>query len=335
MREAASAARPRLVDIAEAAGVHVSTVSRVLNGDTAKPVRAETRDRILSVARRRGYRPNALARALRASRTGAVAMVVPMLTNPVWSVIQRGALDRAAERDCSVLVVAEPTEQPREPASYAELVEESRVDGLVLGTTLRPQRGLPTALNVPHVYLNRRGPRPGNNVVMDEEGAVALLLQETLALGRRGVLLLDGPTDVDTVHRRTVAFRRQAPGLGLRARVVHAPADEDGGFTVAAAELAAGRLPGVVGVGSLPQLYGVVAALRNAGVRVPADVVVVSFDEDESLRYLGVPVASVSMPLRELGAAAVDALLAQVAGGPANDVLVSGPMSLLHHAART
>lgn len=80
---------PRLVDIAAAAGVHHSTVSRVLNGDPAQSVRPETHDRILRAARQQGYRPNALARALKRSRTGAIGFVVPLLPNPVWARIER------------------------------------------------------------------------------------------------------------------------------------------------------------------------------------------------------------------------------------------------------
>src|SRR5215472_2307022 len=68
----------RLVDIASAAGVHVSTVSRVLNGDPGLSIRPETIDRILTIARAQGYRPNALARALKRDRTGAFAFVVPL-----------------------------------------------------------------------------------------------------------------------------------------------------------------------------------------------------------------------------------------------------------------
>jgi LacI family transcriptional regulator len=87
---------PRLVDIAEAVGVHVSTVSRVLNGDPAQSIRPEVYRRILSIARQQGYRPNALARALKRRHTGAIAFVIPLLRNPIWVRLQRGALQRAA-----------------------------------------------------------------------------------------------------------------------------------------------------------------------------------------------------------------------------------------------
>ena len=90
-----------------------------------------------------------------------------------------------------------------------------------------------------------------------------------------------------------------------------------------------GALPTVCGVGSLNQLFGVMAALRDSGIGVPAEMSVVSFDEDECLAFLDVPVTSVSMPLAELGAAAVDALIARVEGRPGGDLMIREPMSLL------
>lgn len=326
--------RVRLVDVAEATGLDVSTVSRVLNGDPRQSVREETRQRIQAAARRLGYRPNALARALKQSRTGAVAFVVPMVRNPIWSVVERGALERAAHRGYDVLVVSEPPDRPRAAASYQPMVLESRVDGLILATNLRPRGRSGPDLTVPHVYLNRRGPRPGHDVVMDEEGAVGLWLAEMARRDRRELVLLDGPRSVDTVYRRAMAARAN-PG-GQPVRVVHAPATEQGGWDATWALLhRAGRRqlghPGGIGVGSLPQLTGVVAALRAAGVAVPASTALVSFDDDPGLSYLGVPVTSVAMPLVALGAAGVDALVDQIGGMPARDVLLGDPMTLVGH----
>jgi LacI family transcriptional regulator len=262
-------ARPRLVDIASAVGVHPSTVSRVLNGGVGHSLRPETVERILAEARSRGYRPNALARALRHHRTGALTFVVPMLRNPIWVRLQRGALLRAAERGYVVMIMEEPTEDPRPPGAYSYLVTETRTDGLLLATALRKdKRGTRSAkpddaLNaVPHVYVNRRGPEQGNDVVMDEAGAVRLFLEHVAGLGHRGVLLIDGPRDVDTVHRRALAARRQGAALGLTAVVRHALATEEGGFTAIRQLLAAGPLPTAIGVGSVEQVFGVLAALR-------------------------------------------------------------------------
>jgi DNA-binding LacI/PurR family transcriptional regulator len=321
----------RLIDIASAVGVHPSTVSRVLNGDTGHSVRPETVRRIRAEARSRGYRPNALARALRQHRTGALAFVVPMLRNPIWVRLQRGALLRATERGYVVMITEEPTDDPMPPSAYGYLVAESRADGLLIATALRADGAEPDeALSaVPHVYVNRRGPDRGNDVIMDEAGAVRLFLEHVAGLGHRSVLLVDGPPDVDTVHRRVLATRRYCAALGLRAVVRNAAPTEEGGFTAIQRLLAAGPLPTAIGVGSIDQVFGVLAALRDARVAVPGDVSLVSFDEDEYLAYLDVPVTTVCMPLAELGAAAVDALIARIDGDSGADVLIREPMFLV------
>jgi DNA-binding LacI/PurR family transcriptional regulator len=316
----------RLVDIAEAVGVHVSTVSRVLNDDPAQSIRAEVYERILRTARAQGYRPNVLARGLKRRRTGAFAFVVPLLRNPIWARLQRGALQRAAERGYVVLIMEEPTEDPKPPDAYRYLVEESRADGLLLATALRVAEHAGGIPGIPHVYVNRRGPDRGDNVVMDEPGAVRLFLDCVTGLGHRTVALIDGPSTVDTVHRRVSAARRNCSARGVRLIVRHAAPTEQGGWDAMMGILRRGPLPTVCGVGSLNQLFGVLGALRESGVVVPGSMSVVSFDEDECLAFLDVPVASVCMPLLELGSAAVDALIARIEQVPTGDVMVHGPM---------
>jgi LacI family transcriptional regulator len=323
----------RLVDIAEAVGVHVSTVSRVLNGDPAQSIRPEIYERILATAQQQGYRPNALARALKRRRTGAFAFVVPLLRNPIWSILQGGALQRARERGYVVMIMEEPIEDPRPPGAYRYLVEESRADGLLLATPLRIAEHAGGVTAVPHVYVNRRGPDRGNDVVMDEPGAVRLFLDCAAGLGHRHIALIDGRAEVDTVHRRVAAARRTCSAEGFSLAVRHAEATEDGGYDATVRLLRRGPRPTALGVGSLNQLFGVMAALREAGVSVPGEMSVVSFDEDECLAFLEVPVTSVSMPLAELGAAAVDALINRIEGAAAGDVMIREPMSLVQRGS--
>jgi DNA-binding LacI/PurR family transcriptional regulator len=259
--------------------------------------------------------------------------VIPLLRNPIWVRLQRGALQRAGDRGYVVMMMEEPTEAPKPPSAYRHLVEESRADGLLLATALRLTGNDAGVREVPHVYVNRRGPDRGNDVIMDEAGAVRLFVDHVASLGHRSVVLIDGPRDVDTVHRRVSAARRLCAARGLSVTIRHAPATEEGGWETTTAMLRAGPLPTACGVGSINQLFGVLAALRTAGIPVPGEVSVVSFDEDECLAFLEVPVTSVCMPLAELGGAAVDALIARIEGTPAADVLIGEPMFLVPRAS--
>lgn len=213
--------------------MHTSTVSRVLNGDPAQSVRPEIYQQILITARQQGYRPNALARALKRQQTGAFAFVIPLLRNPIWSTLQRGALQRATERGYVVMLMEEPTDDPKPPGSYRYLVDESRVDGLLIATSLRTEDHASALPATPHVYVNRRGPHRGNNVVMDEPGAMRLFIDHVAGLGHRSICIVDGSAAVDTVHRRATAARRICAARGLKLSVVHAAATEEGGWDAA------------------------------------------------------------------------------------------------------
>ncbi len=164
---------------------------------------------------------------------------------------------------------------------------------------------------------------------MDEAGAVRLFLDHVAALGHRSIALIDGPASVDTVHRRVSAARRLCASRELGLTVLHTAATEDGGWDATVKLLRRPVRPTACAVGSINQLFGVLAALRQASVPVPGGMSVVSFDEDECLAYLEVPVTSVAMPLAELGNAAVDALISRVDGGQEQDVLVRAPMVLV------
>ena len=118
--------------------------------------------------------------------------------------------------------------------------------------------------------------------------------------------------------------------MGLRVMVRNAAPTEEGGFNPRSGGAGSRPLPTAIGVGSIDQVFGVLAALREARIAVPADVSLVSFDEDEYLAYLDVPVTTVCMPLAELGAAAVDALIARIDGDDGgSDVLIREPMFLV------
>jgi LacI family transcriptional regulator len=316
-----------------AVGLHVSTVSRVLNGDASLSIRPETRDRILRTARRQGYRPNAMARGLKRARTGALAMVVPLLRNPIWSSIQRGALQAAVQGGQVVMILEEPQDNVRHPTDYQYLVEESRVDGLLIATAQRSSTERPRTPTVPHVYINRRGPRPGNNVVMDEEKAMRLFVERLSALGHRRLGVVDGFKTIDTVYRRAAAVRTLCSAQGMSAAFEHAEDTEAGGYEATVRLLARRDVPTALGVGNLNQLFGAMKALREVGGSIPDDMSLISFDEDDCLGFLEVPVTSVSMPLEDLGAAAVGALIERVDGRPGQDVLVSDPLILRERAS--
>src|SRR5436309_2725899 len=203
----------RLHDVARAAGVHVSTVSRVINNSGDVAVRPETRERILAAARDLQYRPNANARGLKLAATGALGLLVPSLRNPVNSPIIRGAFDRAWERNFVLLLAEDPGETEVAAAAYARLVEERRIDGVLIQSARLDNPHLDafdTGL-VPCVFMDRRSPGSCRNVSMRAEDAGRRVADHFLDLGHRSLGHLGGPGDLDGA--------RAAAGAGPRASV--------------------------------------------------------------------------------------------------------------------
>ena len=211
--------------------MHVSTVSRVLNGGSEAAVRPETRLRIEEAATRLRYRPNAMARGLKLASTGALGLLVPSLRNPVYSAIIRGAFDRAWERQFVVLL-AEDIGASSAQQAYERLVEEGRIDGLLIASA-RPGSPLFDHLvddPIPCVFVNRRHLGSGRNAAMREEDAGRLAAEHLLGLGHTRLAHISGPAGAG--HRppprrrlRRGRARRRPPQLSGRGAVRRARRD--------------------------------------------------------------------------------------------------------------
>src|SRR5262245_5693237 len=312
----------RLDDVARAAGVHVSTVSRVINGRADVSVRPETRQRILTAARELQYRPNAIARGLRLATTGTLALLVPSLRNPVNSAIVRGAFDRAWDRSFVLVLAEDSGETDAAEDAYERLVEEGRIDGLLIQSARLGNSHLDDFSRgpVPCVFIDRAHPGSGRNVTMRDADAGRTAADHLLELGHRSIGHLAGPPELDTVARRRVGFVERVRAAGSEPAVVTAPLSESAGYAAMQELLAAA--PTAVYVANVNQAVGAVAAVRDAGVRVPEELSLLSHDDDPVCEYLDSPLTAIRMPLHELGSTAVDVLLEQVEGGAARDVEV-------------
>lgn len=322
-----SGGRMRLEDVAQSAGVSKSIASRVLNGDPALLVRPETRERVLAAARRLQYRPHAAARGLKRAETGALGLLVPPLTNPVYVRIIRGAFDRALERDFVVLLV-EDVDPAQADSTSTRLLQAGRIDGLIVASA---QPGHPLVrtlrrLEIPHVFVNRGVARSRRNVVVDEARASAAGLRHLIELGHERIGHLAGPQNLDTARRRTAGFVKAAAAHGLAVEVEESDFGEGGGAEAARRLLE--RAPGVTALhtSTLSQAVGAYHTVWRLGLDVPGELSLVAYDDMPLAEYLRPPLTTVRAPLAELGAAAVDALVDQLLGGePRNLVIETEP----------
>jgi LacI family transcriptional regulator len=319
-----SATRTRLADVAALAGVSKSIASRILNGAPGLAVRPETRARVLAAARELEYEPHAFASRLRRAQTGALGLVIPDLTMPVYARIVRGAVRRARELDVAVLLAEDETDADA-TAVLTTLLRAGRIDGLLVACA-KPGHPLARSLegtSIPHVFVNRAVPASGRNVTIADEQASAVAVDYLVELGHRRIGMVSGPASLEPARRRAAGFRERLRLHGLAAgAVVEGPFTEAGGAEAAAAILARTERPTALFVSTLSQAVGVLHAAWERGVRVPHELSVIAYDDMPLADYLQPPLTTVRMPLEELGAAGVDAVLEQLAGLPPRDVSI-------------
>lgn len=317
--------RARLIDVANAAGVTKSVVSRALNGDTTLSIRDETRARILETALALNYEPHAGARALAGARTRSIALLVPDLTNAVYARIARGTYLRARERGFVVLL-AEDAEWSETQSDYTDLVSAGRVEGLLIASVREKHPLLEEGRldNVPHVFVNRTVTGSNRNVGVDMANASKTALDYLYGLGHRTLGHISGPGDISPARERERGFVLEAVALGItRPCVVHEPYTEAGGYV--ATQRILDTDPGVTAIyaGTLPQSIGALKALHDLGKRVPEDVSLLSYDDMPVAAYLQPSLTTMALPLQELGTAATDALLDQLSGVAPKDVVLT------------
>ncbi len=313
--------RATLKDIARAVGVDVSTVSKVLNAGGIS-VRAQTRQAILDEARRVNYRPHALARNLRTQRTGALGILLPDLTNPVYAATVRGAM-RQAEQAGYVMLVAEVADERTSAEAYLRLVSERRIDGLIIAVTSESKEMNEAIQNspVPHVFVNRRS-RIGRSVTVDDQASGRLAARTLIEAGHTHVAFIGSTPELDTSQRRRAGFLETCAEAGLPPVVLEAAqVSRRGGFDAIHRLLGAASPP--TGVFAFNMLVGIGAAAgaRVRGVRIPDDVSIVTLDGEDAI-FTAPPLTAIATPLSEMGARAVVELDAMIHGRDPQDVVI-------------
>jgi LacI family transcriptional regulator len=296
-------------DVAERAGVSISTVSRALS--TPARVSAATRDRVEAAARDLDYRPNLAARGLRAGRTSIVGLLVPDFDNPFFAAVTKGVQHRARQGGYSVFVGDSDEDATQELDLVRGLARQ--VDGLVLASPRAPDADLLAALDgTPAVLVNRElAGLP--SVTVDNADGVRQIIEHLYALGHRQVAYADGPGGSWSGRvRRTGAVRAALDRDDLSVvRLGTFTPTYAGGFAAADLALASGATA-VVAYNDLMAL-GVVERLRERGVSVPDDLSVTGFDDLLVATLVAPTLTTVRVPLRDLGRRAVDLLLEHLA----------------------
>lgn len=320
LAHADDAGRPTLRTIAELAGVHVTTVSRVLSPAKTPGIRAaseKTSARIREIAQELGYMPNPHAIGLRTSRSMLIGVLVPRLTDLVLATIYQGIEEEARGQGYYVFVT-NSSDDPEERRRRAEMLIARRVDGIILGDSPvdDPLADSLAARHVPFALVSRRsGGHP--SVSCDDYLGGQLVAQHLLSLGHTNVGVIAGVTYASTGIDRTAGFLQAYADAGFpvpRDHIVNSGFDVPAGREAARKLLEINPRPtGIFAVNDFAAI-GVFGALRAAGLRGGEDVSVVGFNDVSIAGDLPTPLTTVRSPLEEMGREALKMVLDRISG---------------------
>jgi LacI family transcriptional regulator len=303
--------RPTIRDVAKATGFSINTVSRALN---AKPdVSRETRRTILEAAERIGYRPNKLARGLRSNKTHTIGVIVADISNPYFGALVKGVEKEARKRHYSVILLNTGEDYERE-AEAIQVVLAERVDGIIISPTQKETgtiEGL-LRLETPFVLFGRRfADLETNYVVTDDVRGGFLATDHLIALGHRRIGMINGPPHISSAKERLQGYREALDRYGLeqeQSLVISGAVTMEDGYEVARSLLRRNPRPTAIFGFSDFVSFGIMRAIREAGLGIPDDVAVVGYDNNQFAVCAEVPLTTVNVPKETLGAMAAQVL---------------------------
>ena len=313
MRMAKRTARMR--DVAERAGVGLTTVSRAFSEpDKVSP---ETLRRIEDAVRDLGYTVNMNARSLRGRTSGMVLVLLPDIGNPFFSLVLKGIEEAARTTGRVILIVETQRDQASERSytaqSYISQLDARRVDGLLVLDGSFPIEPLSEGNGrYPIVAVAERATGSLGYVGIDNMAAATAAVQLLAQQGHRAIAHLAGTPQTVTAIERLEGYRSAMHGLGL-------PVEDDfiehGDFSIASGRSAArrlltsGRLPTAIFAASDEMAMGAMYELKVAGLRIPDDISVIGFDDIEFSEVFDPPLTTVRQPRLDMGRVGMETLL--------------------------
>jgi LacI family transcriptional regulator len=324
-----SSRRVTLAEVAKLAGVSPTTASFVLSGRGQEMrISRDVEERVLKTAKKVQYRPNILSVALRTGTTRTIGFVSDTVaTSRFAGELIKGALEAARERGV-MLFIGETEGDPQLERQLVQAMYDRQVDGIILAAMYTRAIALPKGLTTaPAVLLNALSKRPSPlpSVLPDETKAGRAAARVLLEAGHRdGIHLIGaGPGNRDVPPGSVAAVERLE---GIRTTLAEAGVKvscgrlcrewEPQAGLAATRDLLETARPGALICFNDRLALGAYQALADAGLSVPTDVSVVSFDDDAIASWIRPGLTTIAIPHYDLGRKAVDVLFEEIAGDP-------------------
>jgi len=301
-------------DVARLACVSVATVSAVVNGKGS--VSHELTRRVEEAIEALDYHPNHVARSLRVSRTLAIGMVVPDLTNLFFADVMRGAQDESSRNDLCI-VLCNSNEDPVQERRYLSQLLSRRVDGILLASADSTIAQFRRAWRrLPLVCIDRiPGGFTGAAVVIDNVAAAHEATRHLIELGHRRIAILAGRLNVSTGLGRLEGFRKALQEAHLPLREDYLRCGDfsfDGGYRSGLELLRLPDPPTAIFSSNNRTTLGLMRAISEQGLRCPELVSVVGFDDFDWSEMFSPRLTTIVQPSYEIGRRAVEILVGRI-----------------------
>ncbi len=300
-------------DVAQMAGVSVTTVSHVLNKTRA--VNPGTQTRVMAAVRTLGYVPSAVARSLKMKATHTIGMLVPNNSNPYFAELVRAVEDACFDAGYALLLCNTDDNAERQQV-YLDVLAQKRVDGLIVASTTDDAlMSLHLSqTTIPMVLIDRAIAGLDKPCVQtDHVQGGMLATSHLLSLGHQRIACIAGPEQLHSSEQRVQGWRQALQQSGLRSDLLeYGDFGVNGGYLAMLSLLggsASSRPTAVIACNDLMAI-GALRAAHERGLRVPQDVAVVGYDDIELASYTHPPLTSVVQPVVTMAQQAMALLLA-------------------------
>lgn len=302
-------------DVARAAGVSVSTVSRVINDSGY--VHEDTAVRVRRALSQLQFTPSHLARGLVSGRTATVGLVVPDVANPFFADVARGTEDAAIAHKFSMML-CNTDWKPEQEQMYLEVLRSKRVDGVIVVGSRSPAQALMKSIGtLAHVLVEQTGSGRSSVVWADNERGGALATKHLLDTGCRRLVHITGPENSPSALARYRGFMQATTALkahGSELQTLILPGDfrYEGGFQAGSQLFDTDFLADGVFAGNDLMAIGFIQAVKSRGMRVPKDISVIGYDNIAMAQYIAPRLTTIDQPSYDMGYAAFEMLYSQL-----------------------
>jgi LacI family transcriptional regulator len=304
-----------IADVASFAGVSPTTVSHVLSGKRA--VGAATRGAVQEAIRQLGYRPNSVARSLRTRQSQMVAVLVPDITNPFYSVLTRGLADEVDGFGYGTYVCNSDSHPSRELTFIDDALDRG-VDGLVIASIAVATRtgDGPAATGTPVVCLGGAFDHPNVDMVAaDDEVGSRVAVTHLIARGRQRIAMIQGPPESGTARDHGYRHALSDAGLPFRPELmVRGDWTRQGGRAAMQHLMVLPQRPDAVFCANDLTAIGAMDVARDLGISIPTDVALAGFDDIDAASMVHPTLTTVRNPAYETGRAAGRLLVSRMTG---------------------